>query len=304
MSDIFEKNSLLSLNETDPFEEENEKNSKKNMSINSYKSEKNKYEEGEILENEEEKRKDNKKKEENLEDDPFGPIIKRTKEEEEELNKLIKKRYEKLIEMERIKNEKFLNKKRINLSKEEKLTLNSNEKNSANTSEEVQILNSNNQISKLKNELKGEPKKKVISISNSICNSQEKDDFSTLSSSAIKKITLKKNENEHYNRLYFDIEKERKKLEEMILDIQEKQNNKKDYLKILYDKHNEQIDLKKCYKFNDIYETIDKMDVETLQLGTFYYTYLVGKIIQNAENNILYTDTIQKKLVIRKKSEK
>ena len=43
------------------------------------------------------------------------------------------------------------------------------------------------------------------------------------------------------------------------------------------------------------------MDVETLQLGTFYYTYLVGKIIQNAENNILYTDNIQKKLVIRKK---
>ena len=47
------------------------------------------------------------------------------------------------------------------------------------------------------------------------------------------------------------------------------------------------------------------MDIETIQLGTFYYTYLVGKIIiQNAENNILYTDTIQKKLVIRKKSEK
>ena len=47
------------------------------------------------------------------------------------------------------------------------------------------------------------------------------------------------------------------------------------------------------------------MDIETIQLGTFYYTYLVGKIIiQNTENNILYTDNIQKKLVIRKKSEK
>ena len=35
------------------------------------------------------------------------------------------------------------------------------------------------------------------------------------------------------------------------------------------------------------------MDVETLQLGTFYYTYLVRKItIQNTENNILYTDNI------------
>ena len=33
------------------------------------------------------------------------------------------------------------------------------------------------------------------------------------------------------------------------------------------------------------------MDIETIQLGTFYYTYLVGKIIiQNTENNILYTD--------------
>ena len=40
-----------------------------------------------------------------------------------------------------------------------------------------------------------------------------------------------------------------------------------------------------------MYETIDKMDIETIQLGTFYYTYLVGKIIiQNTENNILYTD--------------
>ena len=47
------------------------------------------------------------------------------------------------------------------------------------------------------------------------------------------------------------------------------------------------------------------MDIETIQLGTFYYTYLVGKIIiQNTENNILYTDNIQKKLIIRKKSEK
>ena len=44
------------------------------------------------------------------------------------------------------------------------------------------------------------------------------------------------------------------------------------------------------------------MDIETIQLGTFYYTFLVGKIIQNAENNILCTDNIQKKLVIRKKA--
>ena len=45
------------------------------------------------------------------------------------------------------------------------------------------------------------------------------------------------------------------------------------------------------------------MDIETIQLGTFYYTYLVGKIIiQNTENNILCTDNIQKKLVIRKKA--
>ena len=313
MYDIIKRNYLLNYDSDPLFDEENNNNqdiyennnnkNKLNKSITfSNKSNQNiqkkNCEPGEII-SENEKSKNDKNEENYIEDDAFGAIgKKRTKEEEEELNKIIMQRYEKLLEKERIKNEQFLQKKRE--AKKNKSSLSSKDKNSVHTTEEINFSNSLKQIKKLKNELQGEPKKKIITISNSLCNSQEKDDFSTLSS--IKNITNQKIINsQNYNHLHFDIEKERKKLEEMILDIQEKQNNKKDYLKILYDKHNEQIDLKKCYKFNDIYETIDKMDVETLQLGTFYYIYLVGKIIQNAENNILYTDNIQKKLVIRKK---
>ena len=316
MSDIFENDCLLNYDSDPLFDDDNNNNQdtfEKNNNTNilnksitfSNKSNKDKekknFEPGEII-SDDEKRKSEKNEENDIEDDAFGTIQKkRTKEEEEEFNKIIMQRYEKLLEKERIKNEQFLQKKRLN--KNNKNSLSSNDKNSVQTTEEINFSNSFKQITKLKNELQGEAKK-ILTASNSLCNSQDKDDFCSLSSCAIKNISNQKiNKYDNYNHLYFDIEKERKKLEEMILDIQEKQNNKKNYLEDLYNLHNMQVNSNKCYRFNQIYDTINNnVDIETLQLGTFYYTYLVAKIIQKAEKNILFTDNIQKKLVIPKKN--
>ena len=318
MSDIFENDFLINddsdplfeednNNNQDTFEKKNNKN-KLNKSLNfSNKSkqdiEKENYEPGEII-SDDENRNSEKNEENEIEDDAFGTIAKkRTKEEEEEFNKIIMQRYEKLLEEERIKNEQFLQKKRLNITN--KNSISSNDKNSVQTTKEINFSNSFKQITKLKNELQGETKKNILNVSNSLCNSQEKDDFTNSSFCVNKNITNQKiNNSNNYFRLYFDIEQERKKLEEMILDIQEKKNNNKNYLEDLYNLHNRQVDSKKCYQFNNIYETINDVDIETLQLGTFYYTYLVAKIIQKAENKILYTDNIQKKLVIPKRKEK
>ena len=142
-------------------------------------------------------------------------------------------RYEKLLEEERIKNEQFLQKKRLNITN--KNSISSNDKNSVQTTKEINFSNSFKQITKLKNELQGETKKNILNVSNSLCNSQEKDDFTNSSFCVNKNITNQKiNNSNNYFSLYFDIEQERKKLEEMILDIQEKKNNNKNYLEDIY----------------------------------------------------------------------
>ena len=127
MSDIFESNYLLNYDSDPLFDEENNNNqdiyennnnkNKLNKSITfSNKSNQNiqkkNCEPGEII-SENEKSKNDKNEENYIEDDAFGAIgKKRTKEEEEELNKIIMQRYEKLLEKERIKNEQFLQKKK------------------------------------------------------------------------------------------------------------------------------------------------------------------------------------------------
>ena len=155
MSDIFESNYLLNYDSDPLFDEENNNNqdiyennnnkNKLNKSITfSNKSNQNiqkkNCEPGEII-SENEKSKNDKNEENYIEDDAFGAIgKKRTKEEEEELNKIIMQRYEKLLEKERIKNEQFLQKKRE--AKKNKSSLSSKDKNSVHTTEEINFSNS------------------------------------------------------------------------------------------------------------------------------------------------------------------